>query len=309
MLKENQTIKDVRPDLAEIEVNPPLSYVGGKIYPTLKLAAKVGDINYSALVADAAAQTGRSLGTAPTATVLGENTKAFSAAEKIKRYVVPYSSVPLYGGVAGSDKVGAMASKRSVMNAIETAQLAALITAAGTDISGGIIDGITAAAESVKRYSGKLAFVCPVGVYRWIIQQTAITGLLGRSFAGLTAEQVLSLSPEAFLAMLKGIFRFDEVLIADDDFWPAAYPTSAAVVKIADGDEFSYAMQPEYGRTAMYWPDDGPFELNSYPDDDIRGNVYDAASWLQILELNSGAKSLLQLDSSSTTTTTTTTTT
>ena len=145
--------------------------------------------------------------------------------------------------------------------------------------------------------------MCSVGQYRWLIQQTEIKNLLGRSFGGLTAEQVMSLNQTAFKAMLQGIFAFDEVLIFDEQFIPTNEDT-AAVVKISDGaDDISFAMQPEYGRTVAYWPEaaDGQFEINSFADDDIRGNVYDATSWLQVKELNAGAKSLVQLGNSATT--------
>ena len=304
MIDSAKTETGSRPDLAALPVNTPIGYIGEKIFPTVKVAQKAGDIAYSALIADGAAQTGRTLGAAPTATVVGESTFAFTATENIKRYVVPYSSVPLFGGVAGSDRVGAAASKRSVANAIETAQIAELIDAQGaTDISSAIVDGLTSAANDVARYAGKLAFVCSVGQYRWLIQQTEIKNLLGRSFGGLTAEQVMSLNQTAFKAMLQGIFAFDEVLIFDEQFIPTDEDT-AAVVKISDGaDDISFAMQPEYGRTVAYWPEaaDGQFEINSFADDDIRGNVYDATSWLQVKELNAGAKSLVQLGNSATT--------
>jgi hypothetical protein len=309
MLDAIKTVNASRPDLAILEVNAPFGYIGNRIFPVAKVAGKTGTIYYQALVAHAAAQTGRSPGAAPNAVTLAEASSSFTAAEKIKRYKMPYEAVPLFGGVAKGDDIGGRAAKRSVMNAIETAQLAVLVDGAGTSITSAIIDGIISAADSVKRYSGKLAFVCSTGIYRYMIQQTEIKNLMVRSFGGLSAEQVLSLSPQVFKAMLQGLFLFDDVLIADDNVWPAAYWNTAAVCKIPDGtDELSFTVDPEIGRTFTYWPDGGAqFEINSFADDDVRANIYDATSYVNCVQLNAGAKSLVQLSNSHVTTTTATT--
>jgi hypothetical protein len=304
MIDSLKTEEGERADLAAIEVNPPIGYIGHLLLPTMPIKAKAGVMNYAIVESDSAAQTGRNLGSAPSGTVIGEQTVNISVAEYIKRYLVPYSTVPLMGGVAGSDNIGAKASKRSVQNAIETLQIAEVIDAEGTDITSGIVDGLIAAADAVKRYSGDLAFVCSVGTYRWLVQQDEIKNLLLRTMQGLTAAQAMSLNVETFKQALQGLFMFKEVLVFDDDFVPAAYTYTAAVIKLPSADEFSFAMQPEYGRTAMYIPDDSQFEVNSYPSDDLRSNVYDATSWMDILEFNSGAKSLVTLSNATLTTTT-----
>jgi hypothetical protein len=115
-----------------------------------------------------------------------------------------------------------------------------------------------------------------------------------RTFGGMGAAESLSLVPNVFKAMLQALFGIDEVLIADDKFYPYAYRTTAAVVKIPTPDETSYVTDPELGRTFIYWPTDGGmFEVNSFPDDDIRSNVYDAIVWYDAEQFNSGAKVLL----------------
>lgn len=300
-----KTSTGARPDLGALEVNGLVGYVGSIVLPVVKVGAKAGTYYHAAVQADSAAQTDRTAGTAASATLITENSDTFSAAERVKRYKVAYEAVPLFGGVAGSDKLGAMAAKRSVMNSLETAQLAALISGAGTSITSAIVDGITDACDQVHRYNGKTAFVCDIGVYRWLIQQTEIKNLLVRTFGGLGYTEAMSLTKDVFKSMLQAVLPVDMVLIADDKFYPYSYRTTAAIVKVPDAaDPMSFVMEPEYGRTMIYWPTNAanPFEVNSFADDDIRANVYDAMVWDSIEEINSAAKVLLTLNSSGSTT-------
>lgn len=236
---------------------------------------------------------------------IAESSSTWAAVERTKRYKIPWEAVPLLGGLERSDERGASASKRSVVNALEIAQLAVLVDAAGTSITSAIVDGIIDAVDQVHRYSGRTAFVCNVGQYRWLIQQDEIKNLMVRTFGGLGAIEALSLTKNVFQNMLQALFGIDMVLIADDTFYPYAYRTTAAVVKIADGtDELSFTSQPEYGRTMIYWPTSAPnpYEINSFADDDLRSNIYDCSEWDSIEELNSGAKVLLTISTSGSTT-------
>jgi len=271
----------------------------------MKIGAKAGTYYYSTLVADAAAQTSRSAGAAPDAVTLSESSSTFSAAERIKRYKLPWEMIPLIGGLDKADERGAKAAKRSVMNALETAQLAVLVDGAGTSITSAILDGIIDACDQVHRYSGRTAVVANIGQYRWMIQQDEIKNLLLRTFGGIGAVEALSVKPELFKMMLQAIFMVDEVIIADDTFWPYTYRTTMAVVKIPDGtDDMSFVSEPEYGRTMIYWPEGaGQYEINSFADDDLRSNIFDCTEWDSIEQFNSGAKVLLQVNTSGSTTT------
>jgi hypothetical protein len=286
-------------------VNAPIGYVGSEILPVVKVGAKAGTYYYSTLVADADAQTARAAGAAPTAVTLAESSSTFSASERIKRYKLPWEMLPLIGGLDKADERGAKAAKRSVMNALETAQLAAFVDGAGTSITSALLDGIIDACDQVHRYNGKTAFVCNIGQYRWLIQQDEIKNLLLRTFGNMGAVQALSMQPDVFKMMLQTIFMVDEVLIADDQFWPYAYRTTAAIVKIPDGtDDMSFVSEPEYGRTMIYWPEgSGAYEINSFADDDLRSNIFDCSEWDSIEEFNSGAKVLLTINTSGSTTT------
>ena len=294
-----------RPELAELPVNNPIGYIGSVIFPIVQLQGKAGTYYYAELDADVDAQTSRTAGAAPSATTISEASTTWSAVERTKRYKIPWEAVPLLGGLERSDARGAAAAKRSVVNALETAQLAALVDGAGTSITSAIVDGIIDACDQVHRYAGKTAFVCNVGQYRWLMQQDEIQNLLVRTFGGLGAVESLSLTKTVFQSMLQALFGIDMVLIADDTFWPYTYRTTAAVVKVADGtDDMSFTSEPEYGRTMIYWPTGAanPYEVNSFADDDLRSNIYDCSEWDSIEEINSSAKVLLTINTSGSTT-------
>ena len=295
-----------RADLEAIQVNDPIGYIGSIVLPVLKLDVKAGTYYYRALIADSAAQTSRTAGAAPTSETVSESSSTWSAVERIDRTLVPWEMIPLVGGLEKSEQIAARTVKRNVQNALETAQLAVLVDGAGTSITSALIDGMIDACDKLHLYPGRTAFVCNVGQYRWLVQQTEIQNLLVRTFGGLGAMEAMSLNKTTFKLMLQAIFAVDEVLIADDKFWPYAYRTTAAMVKLppTNSEEWSFMYQAEYGRTMIYWPQGSanPYEINSFADDDLRSNKYDAIEWDSIEQFNSGAKSLLTINTSGSTT-------
>lgn len=296
-----KTITGKRPDLEQLETNPVIGYIGNRLYPTLGSAEKLGYNYYKTLTADSAAQSGLASGTAPTRVAITDSSTTFSCTRVIKGYTVAKDEVKQMGGIEKADRAGGMGSKRSVQRAIETLHIAQLFTGSPIDISSGIIAGIQTGAESVRRYPGKLAFVCSVSVYTWITSQTAITDKLLRTFQGLQAEEVLSMKAKAFLAMLQMIMGFDEVLIFDDDFEPSGKGDYAAVCKLPDPAEESHKLDPVLGKTNLYLPDGvQQFEIESFYNEDTKVNCYDCESWLNIKEFNAAAKYLVDgLDTAS----------
>jgi len=294
-----------RPELEALPVNDPIGYIGSIVLPVFPVSAKAGTYYKATIDADSAAQTSRTAGAAPTAQILAESSSTFAAVERIDRAQIPWEMIPLVGGLEKSEALGARVAKRNVQNALETAQLAVLVDGAGTSVTSAICDGIIDACDQVHRYNGRTAFVCNVGQYRWLIQQTEIKNLLVRTFGGLDAVRAMSLDKGVFKMMLQTLFSVDQVLIADDKYWPYAYRTTAAVVKLPpNGADMSFVAEPEYGRTMIYWPTGAvaPYEVNSEPSGNLRSNVYDAIEWDSIEQFNSGAKVLLQINTSGSTT-------
>lgn len=309
-MEQYQTQTGARPDLAEIEVNAPEGYIGHILFPRCNSMEKTGDIYYKTVTADAAAQTGRSSGSAPTRTLLTDSTDSFTAAEVIKRYSIDRNEVKQMGGIEAADRLGGKAAKRSVLRAIEDAHAAALFDASSyssaEDITGNIIFKIRDAVRSVKRYAGETALVLPWGTFEYLIQQTEVTNKLAfNGFNFQNPSQVLSIDESVIRAMLGGLFGIRQVLIGDDDHWSiSGQEDQLAVTKLPPADEFSHKLDPVLGKTFHYLPDGEDFYVESEYDGDVKVNNYDAFAWYQVKELNSSAKVVMKLGSLSTTTTT-----
>lgn len=284
-----ETQRGLRPDLAAIEVNAPESYIGFRLYPQVAVQQKQGRAYYQTLTADSAAQTNRNAGEAPTRTLLTPTSATWTATEFIKRYGVTRSEAKEFGGIEIADKIGATGSKRSVMRAIEDTIATQALTGDTTDISGGAVEGLSDAAQSVKRYAGRLAFVCSHAVYRHLVNLKEITDKLGWTCKPMEAADILSLNSNVFINMLKGVFAFDEILIGDDNHWDDE--GKAVVCKLPDPGEFSHKLDPVLGKTMTFYPDgEQPYEVESFYDDDDKVNNYDCSAWLNVKELNADAK-------------------
>jgi hypothetical protein len=75
-----------RPDLEALNVNPPIGYIGDRLYPRTPSRFSAGTISGMTLPALAAAQTNRTDGNAPTTTLITNNEVSYTCTEIISRY-------------------------------------------------------------------------------------------------------------------------------------------------------------------------------------------------------------------------------
>ena len=324
-MQQYQTSTGRRADLEALETNPVLGFIGNQILPVLPVHEKTGTIYYKTLTADGAAQTGRSAGAAPTRTLLTDSNTTFSVAEAIKRYGVTRDEVKQMGGIEAADKLGGMASKRSVQRAIEESIADAILlngTATQDNIENSFIQTAQTGLEAIRRYPGRKALVMSHTIFNRVMRYTEITDRFGLASAqisnsgagSITAADILARRPEALRMLLSAIIGCDEILVGDDDQWydsDANKQERAALLVLPDPEPFSHKMDPTLGKMVQYLPDGvQPYVVESFYDPDDKTNNYDAASWYQTKILNAGALYLLtgidELNASSTTTTTTT---
>lgn len=300
-----------RPDLEALEVNPVIGYIGNEVYPVITVGEKAGKIYYKTLTADAAAQTSRTAGTAPTRTLLTDSNLDFSCAEVIKSYGVAKSEVKQMGGIENADQLGGKASKRSVQRAQEDAQAAKLMSAAryaaALDVSSNPFDGILWKLDDVRRYSGRKALVFSERSFRAFINNTETKARLVYSFRDVPAADMLAKTPAVMAKMLAGFLAIDQVLIGDDNHWAiSGREDAAAIVVLPPKEEFSHKMDPVLGKTIVYLPDgEQPYEIESYPLLDAKVNSYDCTGWYDIEEFNAAASVLVKVGNPAITTTTT----
>lgn len=269
----------IRPDLAAVDVHSsttnPTPYLCDLILPPLNRAQKVGNQYYVSVDNDVAAQTGRTLGAAPTATTLASASDTFSCAEAIKRVLVPDDEIALMGGLQRAQEKAARIGKRSIMRAKENAVVTLLNSAAGAtaDILTSVRQRIDIALDAVQRVSGEAVLVCGWTTYRRLTRYSEITdALLRTGIMGQDPRDVRNVNP----GTLASVLGFERILIGDDDHWTAG---TAYVLKMpnaaAEPDEV-----PQIGRTLQYLPDgDQPFLCESYYDSNLISEVVDVRVW------------------------------
>ena len=336
-----------RPDLVSAiapAMNPPIGYIGHRLFPISWTADKLGYIYYKTLVTDSAAQTGRSAGTAPTTTVLTSSNTTFTCAEVYKRYGIPPDEVKELGGIESADRHGALASIRSVWRAFETAVAATAIQSTSHSagyqlVAGHVLTGLQEAAQTTRRYPGKLVLFCSWDWWLDFIEQSDVAEKIVVTFgnAGLTAVQNMSAQPEGLLRMMATIMQFDEILIGDNDHWKVSgYEEDAIIAKVlpaglnTNQDEIrqAYKLDPLYGVAKWYTPDvsglqlpEGQkvadmtvngsalqltaFQLRTYWDNINVLNTYDAFAWYGLNILNAAASRVVKLPAGQTYATTT----
>ena len=299
-------MRTVRPDLAAVDpissTTNPTPYLCDLIFPVLNRAGKAGTLYYQSVDSDVSAQTGRTLGAAPTATTLANVSTTFSAAEAIKRVLVPDDEINLMGGLQRAQEKAARIGKRSIMRAKENALVSILSAGAGAsaDILTSVAQRVDIAIDAIQRVEGEAVLVLGWSTFRRLCRYSEITNTLLRT--GITAQDprdVRNVSAGA-LASVLGLSR---VMIGHDAHWTAG---TAYVLKMptaaAEPDEM-----PQIGRTVQYLPDgDQPFLCESYFDDNLISEAVDTRVWyIQKLLNASGVYKLTGIDEGNAVVTTT----
>ena len=295
-----------REDLEGLEANPYFGYIGNKAYPVLSTTQKVGDIYAATLTADDAAQAALARGTALTTVRLTESANAYSCASVEKRYAVSRDEVKQMGGIEKADRIGAMASKRSVQRYVETALAAQLQTVGShqtaSHVAGSFINEAQTALDAIHRYPGRKALMLGRSCFQGIMRFTEVLNqfsLAALAIGGGSAEDVLAGRPAALRMLLSGIIGVDEVLVGDDAHWGVGVGSSgigsnAVFLALPGDDEFSHKMDPVLGKMVQYLPDGKqPYIIESYYDLSLKENVYDAETWYSLEEYNPEAAYVL----------------
>jgi hypothetical protein len=295
-----------REDLESLDTNPNLGYIGNLAYPVVSTTQKVGDIYAATLTADSAAQAALARGTALTTVRLTESANAYSCASVEKRYAISRDEVKQMGGIEKADRIGAMASKRSVQRYVETALAAQLQTVGShqtaAHVAGSFLTEAQTALEAIHRYPGRKALMLGWSAFQGIMRFTEVLNrfsLAALAIGGGNASDVLAGRPAALRMLLAGIIGVDVVAVGDDDHWGVNVGASgigcnAVFLALPGEDEFSHKMDPVLGKMVQYLPDGKqPYIIESYYDLSLKENVYDAETWYSIEEYNPEAAYVL----------------
>ncbi len=295
-----------REDLEALEVIPVFGHIGTKFYPVLPVLEKTGTIYHTTLTADSAAQASVAAGTALTPVYLSETANTFSCASQEKRYAIKREEVKQMGGIEKADKLGGTASKRSVVRVLETA-LASQVQTVGSHltaahVAGSFIAEANTALAAIRRYPGRTALAIGFTAFNGVMRYTEVLNqfsLAALALGGTSAEAMIAGRPAALKMLLAGILAVDEVIVGDDAYWgvgtgAAGIGCNGVFVKLPGEDEFSHKLDPVLGKTVQFYPDGKqPYLVESYYDDNLKSNMYDAEIWYSIEEYNPEAAYVL----------------
>lgn len=296
---DNYTQNADRPDLAALEVNAPEGFIGPMIMPIVPVADKSGTLYYATVTADAAAQTSRTAGSAPTASQISDSSTTFSCLERNKRGAVTPDEVKQMGGIAKAEVVGAKYAKRQVMRALETSICAEVLGLLASDTfdAAKIQADTQDALDSIRLYEGKTALVASTKVLKQIVQAILGSSVQGPMFARLisgtsSAVAAQGLSLQAWLNGLSIYLGVDTVMAGDSNIWNATgYTGKFAIMKVdASNDALSHKWTPVFGKAFQFLPDGNqPWAITSCADLVNVNNLFTATMWYDTVALNTGA--------------------
>jgi hypothetical protein len=283
-----------RPDLAALPIAGTEQYIAGSIFPVFHVTQKAGKMNYQTLTAKGKATQNREAGTALATTYLAKASVDWAVVSEEKRYGIPYAEVENYGGIEAADQAGAEGAILSVMDAIETSAVTAVLGGAGTAVEKGrFVAAVKAAKAKIKRYTGKTVLVLSQTAYDTVCEFEDVQERVSL-FTSVTPadnEQIVALKKTILCMALE----IDDILIGDDEFWGVEGKADrAALVKVSPEDINSHMRKAVFGKNLVYYPADGSqFLVSSFADDNDKANKYDAESFYKIQIFNAGACAVL----------------
>lgn len=297
-----------RPDLEALNVNPPIGYIGDRLYPRTPSRFSAGTLSGMTLPTYAAAQTSRTDGNAPTTTLISNNEVSYTCTEIISRYGKTAKQTMDTMDIYRCDEQGGAAAIRAMMYDLEKTRLTAAVTPVtgnynkitGTS-SDNILDLVTNALEAIRLYHGVRVLVMGAAMLQKFGRCADITNFYGA--APVERRDALLDIRERIVSAIQSVFLLDEVLIADETILNASsnpiFDANTIVAAVIPHEnevtEWSYTLTPELGRTVVYQPYEGlkPFQVESFPNMNTRTNCYDAVTRSAVVELNPMAKRII----------------
>jgi hypothetical protein len=312
-----------RPDLASVEVNWPIGYIGRMFFPVGGTAEKANGFTHQTVTSDATPEEDRAWSDALTQTRIAATRATYSCTKQEKRYVLTEDDVKELGGMDSADQLGAKAAKRSLMRKFETDAYEKVFTSARRSAALELTAGsefqiLGFVGDNVRRVSGRLSLVCS---HQWFLAFTGLaavaTQLNARGAIGavLQSQIALGLQTDVITGMLRTILPFEQVIIGDREHWSAnaGYAAIAMLPDVSGDSMMAAKIDPIYGLSKWFRPDpvspENLIGINAEWLPETKVNAYDATAYYDIMELNAAGVSLVKLPAGTEYTTTTTTTT
>lgn len=277
----------LRPDLAALPYGAP-EFVGSLLMPRIERSVDAGTVYYQDYVADGSATTTRTLGEAPTATLLTKSSTTFAMGEKISRKKIDRKDIEMLGGLDKAQQKMARLGKREVMTAVEALQIAATFGNSGiakynilASLSRAVEDAIALIADKA---DGKIVLF---GAKSMIQRAKRLTEISARmAYTGIRSADldVRSISDN----ILAGILGVDMV-VAGRASWLAGgtYDGYLGVMVLPDAT-FDPDETIQFGRTFVKNVAGGSdiFEVETFYSDDLKAEVVDVQASVNVVGFN-----------------------
>ena len=147
-----------RPDLEALEYARP-AYITDSIFPMLPRAMRQGTLYFRDLQSAAAAQTGRTAGTAPTTELITDAKTTYNLEndEFIDRQEIPDGDIAGLGGLDSAQQLAVRRGKRAIGNAIEDLTAANILnnnSVTYTDIGASLVSAVGLGFNTLADYEG-----------------------------------------------------------------------------------------------------------------------------------------------------------
>lgn len=293
-----------RPDLAELEVNPPEGYIADSIMPTVIVRQPSGKLYYHAKQNRIAAQKNREDGVTPNKTQIAQSDLDYTCVQVDARAAIAPRQVPIMGGIEKADMIGAQGAKEAVMAEREKAVSALLLGGDNptTFDPGNVTVQAAAARTATKGHAGVLKLVAATetlsAIFMQMVQDSATCKLMANVVAGTSPQVAMTaLDPEAQARAVAVMFGCKGVLAGDDEIWnDGDLEGRFAIVRLLDSVENRYLFRPVYGLTLQYLPEDGQLvRITSTGDTVSVNNLYTATTDMVSKVLNGEAAHVFSL--------------
>lgn len=303
MSDPNYTITGDRPDLAALEVNPPEGYIADRIMPTIIVRQPSGKLYYHSKQNPIQAQKDREDGVTPNKTQIAQSDLDFTCVQVDARAAIAPRQVPIMGGIAHADEIGAQGAKEAVMAEREKSVASLLLGGTATTFDPGNVTVQAAAARAAtKRHAGVLKLVAAAetlsSIFMEMVKDNNTCKLMSNVVAGTSPNVAMTaLDPEAQARAVAVMFGCRDVLAGDDEIWDdGALAGRFAIVRLMDNIGDRYLFRPVFGLTLQYLPENGQLvRITSTGDTVSVNNLYTATTDMVSKVLNSGAAHVFAL--------------
>ncbi|HCE46174.1 MAG TPA: hypothetical protein DET40_21730 [Lentisphaeria bacterium] len=276
-----------RADLEALDYGSP-EFVASTIMPRIAREVDSGTVYYQDYTADGSATSGRTLGEAPTATLITKSSTTFSMVEKISRKKIDSRDINMLGGLDRAQQKAARLGKREVASAIEALVIAATFGNSGIakyNILASLLSAVDDAVAQVSdKADGKIVLFGAKSMIQRAKRLAEVKARMIHTGVPVGSERDVRSISDNILAGVLGV----DAVIAGRSSWLGsgnAYDGYLGVMVIPDAT-FDPDETIQFGRTFVKNAGSDIFVVESFYSDDLKAEIVDTKAELNVVCFN-----------------------